>query len=182
MKVITFDNKDLENHAASLAEMARGFKPDLIIGIITGGAVLGCMMKDKFPEASYIEIGNQRAGTKAKKYLHNILKRLPRFITDSLRIIESKYLSKKRIEIKRIELADDLKCKIRDAQRILIVDDAVDSGATLSGVVNAVRGANRDAEIKTATITITTSSPIIIPDYFIYNSNILIRFPWSNDY
>lgn len=70
---------------------------------------------------------------------------------------------------------------MQDAQNILIVDDAVDSGATLLAVVEAVRIDMPGAEVRSAVITQTTPSPVITPDYTLYNNRTLIRFPWSMD-
>ena len=74
-------------------------------------------------------------------------------------------------------LSPTLKCL--KGRKVLIVDDAVDSGATMLAVAEALREANPEAEIRTAAITVTTPKPLITPDYSMYKD--LIRFPWSMD-
>jgi hypoxanthine phosphoribosyltransferase len=61
------------------------------------------------------------------------------------------------------------------------VDDAVDTGTTLSVVMDAVRRhAPQAAKIRSAAITVTTERPLISPDYALYYRQ-LCRFPWSLD-
>ncbi|MBC7799187.1 MAG: hypothetical protein H7Z10_01075, partial [Gemmatimonadaceae bacterium] len=67
------------------------------------------------------------------------------------------------------------------APAVLIVDDAVDSGATLAAVLAEVRRlAPPGARIETAAITVTTAAPIATPDHALFNRQ-LCRFPWSMD-
>jgi hypoxanthine phosphoribosyltransferase len=64
---------------------------------------------------------------------------------------------------------------------LLVVDDAVDSGATLSRVLAAVAGlAPPGTEIRSAVIAVTTKSPCVEPTYALYRQR-LCRFPWSID-
>ena len=66
--------------------------------------------------------------------------------------------------------------------RILIVDDAVDSGSTMAAVRKAINAiANPSAVIKIAAITVTTPAPFIEPDFFLLYRYVLCRFPWSLD-
>jgi hypoxanthine phosphoribosyltransferase len=64
---------------------------------------------------------------------------------------------------------------------LLIVDDAVDTGATLSQVIDAVRRhAPSGSRVRSAVITVTTDWPLIRPDFTLFNRQ-LCRFPWSMD-
>lgn len=186
MKVITLNNQDFESKTRRLAEMARRFDPDIIIGILSGGGFVGRIFVRSFPDAKYLEIGSRRNSTGAKRHLRGLMKLLPRWATDRLRILEAKWLAKRHsgetVPPRDVALDESMRMSLRNARRILIVDDAVDSGATMAGVAEAVRKANPGAEIRTAAITVTTLDPIIRPDYRLYDSGILIRFPWSNDF
>lgn len=68
-----------------------------------------------------------------------------------------------------------------DAKTILVVDDAVDSGATMQAVVGAVKKANPAAHVVTAAVVVTTKTPVVRPDFHLYDK-VLIRFPWAHDY
>lgn len=97
---------------------------------------------------------------------------------DRLRIAEAWWLERKGhpASVPQVVLPP-----ISGAARILVVDDAVDSGATLLGVVNAAKAAVPLADVRSAVITQTTTAPMTAPDYTLYNDKTLIRFPWSLD-
>ena len=66
--------------------------------------------------------------------------------------------------------------------RILIIDDAVDSGATLAATIDHIQAiAGPDAVLRTAAITVTTAAPSIEPNFMLYRY-VLCRFPWSLDF
>ena len=65
--------------------------------------------------------------------------------------------------------------------RLLVVDDAVDSGVTLATVIDLLRNTCPDrTEIRSAVITVTLEEPRAEPDYALYRG-VLCRFPWSFD-
>lgn len=182
MKVITLEQSDFESTSAQLGRLASPANPDLIIGIRRGGAYVAQVIRPQFPDASYIEIESARNGTYYKNNLHNILKSLPIWFLDFARIMEAKILSLKKRREREFHISTESIRVIKDSRRILIVDDAVDSGATLSAVVNAVKDINKASQLMTAAIVVTTKKPIIYPDFVLYKRDTLIRFPWSNDY
>ena len=66
-------------------------------------------------------------------------------------------------------------------RKILLTDDAIDSGATMMWVKNQFIEQYKDLEIKVAVITVTTPHPLVDADYALYRDRVLVRFPWSND-
>jgi hypoxanthine-guanine phosphoribosyltransferase len=63
---------------------------------------------------------------------------------------------------------------------LLVVDDAVDSGATLMRVLAELRKLVPDGTvIRSAVVAVTTKTPLIEPDYVFHRQ--LCRFPWSLD-
>ena len=70
----------------------------------------------------------------------------------------------------------------KENKKILIIDDAIDSGDTLSAIVETLKKTNPKAKVATAVLTETTKNPAIRADYTLYRNQTLIRFPWSNDY
>lgn len=193
MKVKTLINEDFSNACQALSQkISANFQPDIIIGILTGGGYVGkmihkCLTKDK--PIYYTEVKIQREETlkKEKGILKLILKYLPTFLLNWLRIIESIVLENKskRNNPKRIGkviLPPDIDSFLRQGnKKVLLVDDAIDSGATLNLIRNFFFEHYPTSDIKIAVITVTTKTPIINADYYIYNNRTLIRFPWSND-
>ena len=118
-----------------------------------------------------------------------MLKLLPYPLLDAMRIIEAVLLSlgrhaKGRADHTEAMLPDGLISNLRkkESPEILIIDDAIDSGDTLSAIVESLRKTNPDTSITTAVMTETTLHPRVRADYTLYRNRTLIRFPWSNDY
>lgn len=170
------------------------FKPDILIGIRSGGYVVGEAMMSSFPKATLFSITCRRPSTEMKKnssILKKLLRKLPSSITNRLRIIEHIVLTqlssrKKKTEFttnnSELTVIKDFLQQHSPNPNILIVDDAVDSGGTLASVVEMVKDISvPGSTIKTAVITVTTVNPFIEPDFLLYRY-VLCRFPWSFDF
>lgn len=175
--VITLNEKAFGRECLRLQGLveADGFIPDVVLGIRTGGEWVARKM---FPAVPHVYTRVQRSSTAPKSVFEPLLKRLPVKILDFMRIAEARWLSIfPRRQVWRVVKLPELPTR----GTILIVDDAVDSGATLLSVRNTVAEVCPELEIRTAAITQTTEHPDIVPDYALYRNNTLIRFPWSKD-
>lgn len=183
-KVLTLHPKEFAETCIRLAEEAGAFAPEIIVGVLTGGGEVGRILKERFPDTIYFEVHLHRSGTKRKRNLRPLLRLLPTKVANRLRVFESKRLENRNHSTKSVSLPESLCAYIRehDSARVLIVDDAVDSGHTLLSVVEAVKKLSPTTEIRTAVLTVTTSSPVINPDYALWRDGTLLRFPWSHDY
>lgn len=195
MKVTTLINEDFLNTCLELSKkISSDFQPDLIIGVLTGGGYVGkeiynYLKSIQNQKICYIEIKVQRKGTskKGKGFFKLILKYSPIFLLNWMRIIESIILERKSKKKNpkregKIILPSTIDSFLRQGNRnILLVDDAIDSGATLNLIKEHIHKNYPNSNIKIAVITVTTKTPIINADYYIYNNRTLIRFPWSND-
>jgi predicted amidophosphoribosyltransferase len=181
MRVLTLNNQTFLQHCHQLEALARDYAPDLVVTIATGGDYVGANVFDQVP---HISVHCQRASTKAKlKFgiFGKIIKLLPKRVNNVLRMAEAKCLSIAKISKRRLLLTAKQIDVLGNAEKILIVDDAVDSGATLSAVIEAIAKLPGKRNVRTAVITVTASDPAVMPDFFIYNNHTLIRFPWSAD-
>lgn len=68
---------------------------------------------------------------------------------------------------------------IQENQSILIVDDIADTGKTLQVVQDLIKTHNAQALIKTAVLYCKSESSCLIPNYFIYDTNKWVEFPWE---
>lgn len=199
MRVLTLHNDGLERHALRLAEMveADGGRFDVIIGVRRGGSFVCDAFCRHFPKSGYglrTDVSLQRPSTKRKSgRAGKLLRKLPYFILDRMRMAESRILEWRNRDSRRksvpesvhvVELPDSLRSLLREKEtpKILIIDDAIDSGNTLSAIIHSLKEMNPRAQSAVAVITETTSSPRLRADYTIYRDRTLIRFPWSNDY
>jgi hypoxanthine phosphoribosyltransferase len=185
MRVITLNR---EAFAAKCRELRAsvadsGFFPELTVAIATGGVYVAEAMG--YADAETVTL--QRSGTATKRsLLDGMLKRLPSCVTNMMRIAEAKILEwsdRNSDQPAPITLPEALMVKLlKSPGRVLVIDDAVDSGKTLGSVVAALHGALPAADIRSAVITVTREKPALRPEYALYADRTLIRFPWSGDY
>lgn len=70
---------------------------------------------------------------------------------------------------------------LRDSKRVLVVDDIVDSGETLSALIPYLRAQNPDCEFKIATL-FTKSTAMLQPDFSLHEAKEWIEFFWERDF
>lgn len=189
MRIRTLSDIEFTSYSRELADyvIRSGFHPDILIGIARGGDYVAEAMELPIPRFS---IKCQRTGTKTKsRFLPNLLRRTPRFICDALRIAESSlYALRERISPTSQILLDEsiiseelLNALQRKQLKILIADDAVDSGHTLLAVRQLIERVSNNAEIRTAVITVTRKRTAVRPDFSLFPVGTIVRFPWAPD-
>ncbi len=195
MKVITLNNAGLDWQTRELAARVLADHPEpfnCVLSVKKGGSYVAASFLKSFPAQnmlSYGEIDLHRPSTHYKKgMLVSLLPHVPLWILNTMRFIEACMLklNQQIFEPKapHVTLPDDILESVNDVEvpEILVIDDAVDSGKTVRGIVNAILAANPRARVKVLAITVTTTSPMIMADYYIYYDSVLVRFPWSKDY
>jgi hypoxanthine phosphoribosyltransferase len=171
----------------------RDYRPTLIVGVRTGGlAVAESMARHASAAAPVLPVTSRRASTDAKSripLLRVALGALPRPTANLLRRVEHRLLIASRSHHQRQQLIDhgevaaiaDWLTQSTLPSRVLVADDAVDSGVTLTTVVRHIAAAcPPHTDIRTAVITQTLEEPVMQPDYCLFQ-NTLCRFPWSFD-
>lgn len=191
--VLTLTPTLLEEHCQRLASriQAAGFEPMLLIGIQQGGAEVARLMRGSFPNSYYCEVRISRPSTKQKGegWMHHLLQRMPLWLCNLLRIIESRVnkwrsQGKHPVRIGQIALSTDIVQSLTEARnaRILLIDDAIDTGATIQQARQQLQSQFPNLDIRVAVITVTTQQPVCEADFCLYHNRTLCRFPWSNDY
>ncbi len=194
--VQTLDERGLQAAAHQLAaQVQQDFRPNIVLGVRTGGYIVADLMMEALPvEAILLPITCRRPSTgKKQKFavVKDMLQALPQPITDQLRVIEHRMLTQRRPPQPLSAFTPDVDelaqithlLSLRGGEaRVLVVDDAVDSGATLRAVLDTVAEIlPPDAVLKSAALTVTTASPLAEPDFAAYRY-VLCRFPWSLDF
>lgn len=191
--VLTLTPSLLQEHSHRLASriQAAGYQPTLLIGILSGGAEVARLLRNDFPDIPYCEVRISRPSTKQKGQgmTHSLLQRLPISICNLLRTFESRVNEwrsryQQPVRIGQIELPSVITSQLNaDATtRILLVDDAIDTGATVQQALQQLQSRFSHVEVRVAVITVTTAHPVCDADYCLYHNRTLCRFPWSNDY
>ncbi len=190
MKIITLNKNAFFKVCKEVIQKIED-KPNLVVGVLNGGGYMYSAIKEVegFKKLGFHDIKLQeiKSSKKYKNFFKPVLKILPYTILNRLRVCES---DRSRRAINNIRI-DELKNQKIDfdfdsilkkpIKRILIVDDAIDTGITMFVVKNNIRKLFPDAEIKVAVISWTIEESIVTPDYYLYK-NTLVRYPWSIDY
>ncbi len=182
--------EDFSALCADLVEATGSFAPDLVVGIETGGARVAEAMLAGLGRPAYVAVRLQRPATKAKSQLRlgGVIRRLPRPVADVLRWVEveARELSLRRrtVDVDRmatgIEGLPRLRSAAAGARRVLVVDDTIDSGVTLSVVRRAAERSAPGADVRTAVLASTWRRPPVRPDYCLLDRT-LLRLPSSLD-
>lgn len=200
MPVITLSPQLLIQACSQLSHrvLASGCTPSLLVGIRQGGAEVARLMRADFPEADYCEVQLSRPDTKQKGegWTHRLLQRLPLWICDALRIVESRIsewhsrgttptrIGEIRLPAEIARMLDEATTAAKGgtAPVVLLIDDAIDTGATIWQARRQLLEQHPRLDIRVAVITVTTKQPMCDADYCLYHNRTLCRFPWSNDY
>ena len=185
MQVITYTPQLLQAAAECLSTqiLRNGVHPSYLVAIQHGGAVLGQLMKDAFPEAGYHEIKLTRFFGINKSSLSPIIQALPMKLRDWLRMLEIAVMdmNKKNNHPERYGKVE-LSISPKAGDTILLIDDAIDTGATIVKARDAILQQYPGVKIVVAVITVTTEQPLCDADFYLYHNQTLCRFPWSMDY
>jgi len=192
--VVTFDRDGFDVACASLMQLVvQDGEPDAIIGIRTGGLyVAESMAKSVGFSLPVMSLTCRRPSTKTKSKfsaVKKIVSSLPRPVVDKLRMIEHAMLTKKpqrsrpegySFDQSELAIVEDWLREAGPNPSIVVVDDAVDTGTTLSLVLDAVSQRAPGGQVRSAVITVTTALPWATPRYTLFRRQ-LCRFPWSLD-
>ncbi|SMC44196.1 phosphoribosyltransferase family protein [Moheibacter sediminis] len=194
MKVLDFKKDGFINFLnENFQELIEVNKKILVLGIADGGIPVAEIVYQFFKNKTQNEINLdfikvQRPSTKQKKAnpiteksLKFVFSILPKFVLDYLRIFEHKKFSKRSQSDLEREIKLNSKINFSLYNLILVVDDAVDSGASMKTVVDFVKEKTENSVVvKAVSVVLTQQNPIFLPDYF-WLRDVLIRFPWSLD-
>ncbi len=184
MKVVTLSPPEFAGAVCRLEQLSVAFDPDLVVGIATGGDIVARRM---FAGIEHLTITSRRPSTAVKSRVGNVIWhvvcRLPLWLRNVLRIMEARILScRSSKRLSPLELNASAVASIRQARRVLVVDDAIDSGATMRRVLDAVGKVRGVRSVAVAVVAHTMDKSAIIPDYRLYGPGVLVRFPWSKDF
>lgn len=205
MLVLTLDEKRFRSACKSLARIVagEGRMYAVAIPVVTGGARVADIMLPElnrlYASAAGTETSDglnrydvffQRPSTARKDsvpVVFRILRKLPRFVSDIIRMAESEYhsLFSREKSRRRPVLPPPLTKRIAELPEgsgVLVIDDSLDTGNTVAGICEELKRINSGLRIEVAVITTTMNNPMVIPDFSLYPARTLIRFPWSKDF
>jgi hypoxanthine phosphoribosyltransferase len=187
---LSVNDEQLATLSAALVDRVRDMDPDLLIGLATGGVYVADAMRlaygSEAPPLVTLRIRRPSTATKERLSVDAVLSRLPTKVSYLLRWVEvelrecalSREHTPEPVRSNLIRPTDG--ALIAKAERVLIVDDTVDSGRTLSAAVATVKAHNPRCQVRTATIASTWRRPPVTPEYVLLPRT-LVRFGWSLD-
>lgn len=194
MRVVTLDKEQFDSACVQLGEkMVNDSEPVAIIGVLTGGSIVAkniyASLLGDLPELKYFDISASRTSSIAKRKINvgRLFRMLPGYVLNLLRVFEHyhlRFIMRFRAKFERhVQLNTLLRDYLEDLSDgcVYIVDDAIDSGSTIEGVVTMLKDINSKLNYKIAALVITQNESLVSPDVSLYQ-NVLIRFPWSSDY
>jgi uncharacterized protein len=193
--VVTVSEERLQVLGAALLEVMRdrGFTPEAFVAIANGGV----NVVEAMPTHNALAVWScrlQRSGAarmKRTRFMRKVMRRLPYALTNLFRVLEDWLQGHKGVTVPPppASLAEELErisaeIKRRGIHRVVVIDDAADSGATLACVMGYLRDAlSESVDLRSAVITATRGAErtAISPDFRLFDLT-LLRFPWSLDY
>lgn len=186
MRVITLHPRLFDQHCKQLADNVVAGTPggyDDAIAIRRGGAWVAEAMQRHLPEGYLgrlhdVSLHRRFTATKYKQPTASMLRHLPRPLANVLRMGES-WLGSLKSRVIGTKVPDFKLEQPLKGRHVLIIDDSIDSGATVQAILNALP---RDAQVDVAVITVTRSRTLVQPRFALYRQGTLVRFPWSTDF
>ncbi|QOW29940.1 phosphoribosyltransferase [Bacillus cereus] len=180
MNCVELSIRNLEIESKKLAnKIEKDFQPDVVIFIAKGSFLIGQTISE-YLRVPLLEIRAVRKGNKLKEFIKPAIKIIPKSLKEYLRRkeIQSGVHNK---NVDREIYFDMNKHEMKNINKILVVDDSVDTGHTASQVVKYLGNTYTETEIKFASLNyFTDSANIFQVDYSLYENHILMG-PWSND-
>ena len=175
--------------------------PAMVVGIRSGGwwVAKEMMAARSSPGATFLPLTCRRPGTATKersRLFRGLVRILPYVVLDGLRRLEYYFVTLPRCRSAQdtgrhktsvLEPAELTAIRAAAAELppeacVLVVDDSLDSGATLWNVISALRSVlPTDVAMFTAAFTVLGPAPIVAADFSLYR-RINCRFPWSFDF
>ena len=162
-------------------------RPELLVGIATGGAVMAERMGARFTdEGRVLIVRRQRASTGRKsRVLGGVVRRLPTRLNWTLRRAESAFREWNFYHVQNdsprpSRVVEEAPASVADPKTVLIVDDAVDTGETLEEVRHYVEREFPGAVVRSAVLATSFKAPGAKPDVVLH-ARAMLRGPWSLD-
>ena len=181
MNCIELSIESLRDDCVDWAEkIKKEFQPDLIVYIAKGGYLIGKAFQEVF-NCRMIGVDATRKGNKIKELLTPILTHLPKKLLNIARSVEMRSGVHNQHSERSVVFHDCDEVDMDSVEKILIVDDAVDTGYSLKAVAEKVREKYPNAKIKRAALNVWKQSEEVVQCDFHKYCDTILRTPMSKD-
>lgn len=180
MEFMELSINDLQQQSLKLARLIeRQFQPDVIVFIAKGSFLIGYEMSHYF-RVPLVECFAERQGETMKKWLQPLLTLLPLNIKLLLRKKEVSLNLHNKHVLRHVFIAKGL-AHLTAANRILIVDDSVDTGHTARQVHDYLVNQFPHKTIHFGALNVFQKSKKIMPVHYNLYEDVVLIGPWSKD-
>ena len=153
---------------------ADGFRPDIVLYVETGARLLAHELAPRLG-APIVPMWVRRGGSGLKQIVAPVAARLPVWVRDGLRKLEER-TGVHRVTSRVAALPAGVTLA---GKKVLLLDDAADTGRTIQVARERVTKEGGAAEVKVAVLAATTPAGRAEVDFFVLEKN--SRMPWSSD-
>lgn len=183
MKCITLSLENLNKATQEWAgKILIEYSPDIIIYVAKAGFLIGKEFSQvmKSPMIGVETVREKGNGLKSK--IAPLIGKLPLFVRNMLIAIELKSGVHKKNDYRKVNMLDEIsQLETTKINKILVVDDSIDTGNSILAVKNYISTIFRNAEIRVAGLNVwDMSKEKVFTDYALYK-NTIIKAPMSKD-
>lgn len=183
MNYISITYEELKNKSSQWAnDILKAYTPDLVIYVAKAGFPIALeLSKEMNVKMIGVETVREKVN-KLKDLVAPIARKMPNFIRHILITIELKSGVHEKNSKRVVRLIDSVsEGLILNTKKILIVDDSVDTGASIVAVVDCLKDIFIGAEIKCAALNAWDKSKAMVETDFALYRNTVIKAPMSKD-
>jgi uncharacterized protein len=174
MKVQTADWEEIRRFYKPLLGV---FHDCLVLSVGSGGTAIFTELKTGHPHIS-VQCRRPSSGFGLKKKLVTIARSMPEPVRNLLRSLEHGMLMSFEPGTREVRFSDDEISTILKFPKIVILDDAIDTGRTVKSIHDCLRSVGYTGRILTVVYAWTNVRSCIRPDFW-FKESVLVKFPWS---
>jgi phosphoribosylpyrophosphate synthetase len=176
MKVITADWEEIRRFYRPILGV---FDDCLVLSVGAGGTTIFNELKTAH---QHVAVSCRRPSSRSglKKALVSLARRFPEPLRDFFRFIEHKFLMSFESDRREVRFGDVEIARILRFPKIVILDDAIDTGRTIKTISDYLKGAGYKGVILSIVFAWTNVRSCIQPDFW-FKESVLVKFPWSKD-
>ena len=124
-----------------------------------------------------IVLGVWRGGSLPAIVIHEYLKYKGYDVVSNVMMTQSYVGVGKQSNEVKLDVSDDVVNNLRKAERVLVVDDVVDSGTTMEAICAHFAQCNIEADVKIASVFYKPETASMNPHYYVHQTDQWIIFP-----
>ena len=181
MELLELSRESLSAENKKLYELvSKDYDYDLVIFVARGSYGIGLDLA-ALKGVPVTEVFASRKGGRLKKLLRPALKAMPKGLKSFLRKKEFNSGVHEKNSEREVSFDEKVWERHRSSERILLVDDSVDTGYSIKSAREEISNYFEGAEVRVAALNVfEKSKAVTTTDYSLYSEKMLLG-PWSND-